>query len=544
MRNWMRVMCVFFVSLVFLGYGIGRSGLAAAFSDRVSGMRAQDETTYAASAAELATHGGWMTPQILGRYFLVKPPLFIWLAAVSMKILGISAFALRIPALLAGCLAITLLFYWPSETRSLWTACLTVVLLLADPLWHTFARLGYTDMLLVASMASALFAVARDPVASRGSTLVIAGVAIATGVMAKNLAGVLPIPILLAFYAVSRRSPPWANLMKICALAAMLAAPWHIYQLIAHRRWFWADYVQVQLLEYGMHPPAPSGSGGPAWFYLKRLIFTDPLLCLLAAIAAPSLIRSIRNGKTEAALLAAWLLVAAGAPLAFRYRNLPYLLPLIPPLCLAASRFGPLASRQGAKLTLTAAAMVFCVKVGFAGQTWGLQYSAAAPIPSEQSLRWYSGLRRPNELIAVNPDDEFYSMALPLPKVRYCYIDNTGIVMRYAPHYAYLGITVSAPQFEELEIWEPKFRERLRAWGLDSPKPVATAIVATSTAEVVQIVQTHPRSDFYVPKDLAADIADLAAATHRPFPAAPGRSFLLALDSAPTSVDREKARKW
>ncbi|HME90548.1 MAG TPA: hypothetical protein VKE49_03940, partial [Myxococcaceae bacterium] len=73
---------------------------------------------------------------------------------------------------------------------------------------------------------------------------------------------------------------------------------------------------------------------------------------------------------------------------------------------------------------------------------------------------------------------------------------------------------------------------------------LATAIVATSTAEVVQIVQTHPRSDFYVPKDLAADIADLAAATHRPVPAAPGRSFLLALDSAPTSVDREKARKW
>jgi len=276
---------------------------------------------------------------------------------------------------------------------------------------------------------------------------------------------------------------------------------------------------------------------------LKRLILTDPFLCLLAAIAAPSLLRSIRNGKTEAALLAAWLLVAAGAPLAFRYRNLPYLLPLIAPLCLAASRFGLLASDRGAKRTLAAAAMVLFVKAGFAGQTWGLQYGAAAPIPSAQSLRWYARLGRPNELIAVNPDDEFYSMALPLPKVRYCYIDNTGTVVRYAPHYAYLGITVSAPQFEELEIWEPKFRERLRAWGLDSPKPVATAIVASSTAEVAQIVKTHPRSDFYLPIDVAADIAHLAA-THRAFPAAPGRSFLLALDSVSAPVDRGKAREW
>jgi len=105
MQGWRAVTCVLGLALVLLGYGIGRSGLAAPFSDPVTALRAQDETTYAASAAELATHGGWMTPQILGRYFLVKPPLFIWLAAISMKIFGVSAFALRIPALLAGCLA-------------------------------------------------------------------------------------------------------------------------------------------------------------------------------------------------------------------------------------------------------------------------------------------------------------------------------------------------------------------------------------------------------------------------------------------------------
>jgi hypothetical protein len=69
MRNWTTVMCVCCLALVFLGYGIGKSGLAAAFSDPVSAMHAQDATTYAASAAELATHGGWMTPQILGAIF-------------------------------------------------------------------------------------------------------------------------------------------------------------------------------------------------------------------------------------------------------------------------------------------------------------------------------------------------------------------------------------------------------------------------------------------------------------------------------------------
>lgn len=537
-------MSVFCAVLVFLGYGIGRSGLAAPFGDPVSSIRAQDETTYAASAAELMTHGGWMTPRILGRYFLVKPPLFIWLAALCMKILGISAFALRFPALLAGSLATILLFYWPDETRSFGASCLTAVLLLANPLWHTFARLGYTDMLLAVAMTSALFAVARDPLLSRRGTIVIAGVAIAAAVMAKNIAGFLPIAILLVFYGISRRTPPWSGLLKICVLAAILAAPWHVYQLIAHPRWFWADYVQVQLLQYGMHPPVASGSGGPAWFYLKRLFLTDPLLCLLAVIALPSLIRSARNGKNEAALLTAWLLVTAGAPLAFRYQNLPYLLPVIPPLCLAASRFGPFAFGRRQKLIVAIAAVSFCIKIGFAGQSWGLAYSAAPPIPSEQWLHWYSGLGRPNELIAVNPDDEFYSMALPLPKVRYCYIDPDGITVRYAPHFAYLGITVNAAQFQEMQTWEPKFRERLRAWGLDSTEPVATAIVATSGAEVAQIVKTHPHSDFYIPASLAAEIGTGAVGAHRTSAAAPGRVFLLAHDSALASAPRGPARDW
>ena len=37
--------------LLLLGYGMHSAGLAAVFSDSVSGIRAQDETTYASSAA-------------------------------------------------------------------------------------------------------------------------------------------------------------------------------------------------------------------------------------------------------------------------------------------------------------------------------------------------------------------------------------------------------------------------------------------------------------------------------------------------------------
>src|SRR5271169_600556 len=93
---------LFLLILLLLGFGIHWAGLAGVFSDSVSEIRAQDETTYASSAAHLAVHGGWLTPTVLGRFYLVKPPLLIWLSGFTMRMLGISRFALRLPILLAA----------------------------------------------------------------------------------------------------------------------------------------------------------------------------------------------------------------------------------------------------------------------------------------------------------------------------------------------------------------------------------------------------------------------------------------------------------
>jgi hypothetical protein len=533
---------LFLAVVGLLGYGIGKSGLATPFSDPVSHVRAQDETTYASSAAVMATSGGWMTPKLLGRPLLVKPPLLIWLAGISIKSLGISAFALRLPVLLAASFATILLFLWARTQHSLWAACLAAFLLLANPLWHTFARLCYTDMLLAAAMTVALFAVLRDPLLLRRQTWLLVGAAVATGVMSKNIAGLLPIVILVVFYPLRKQHVPWIAILKICAIVAILAGPWHLYQIVNHRRWFWADYVETQLLEFGRNPPEQYSSDGPLFFYLKRLWLTDPLLCVLAAIAMPSLLRVVR-GKTEAALLLSWILVSGAALLMFRYRNLPYLLYVIPPLCLLAAGYGPFAEGRSKKIIVSALVLVFVLKVAFGAQSWGLPYGTEPPIPAERWLQWYAKLARPNDLIAVDSDDEFYAMALPI-KARFCFIDPSGVTLRYAPHYALLGITVTSSQFQQLNIWEPQFRQRMHEWGLDSTDSIATSIVARSTDEVVQIIEDHPSTDFYIPAGILADLDDNAALNHRVVPASPDRFFLLAMDSTPPADRPASSRDW
>ncbi|PWT99302.1 MAG: hypothetical protein C5B51_27440 [Terriglobia bacterium] len=525
-----RTLLLFAALLAVLGFGISRSGVAEPFSDPLSLIRSQDESAYANGALRMATAGGWLTPRFMGRYLLIKPPLLVWLAGFSMKIGGISRFALRLPVLVAGALATLLLIVWSAKAHSWWTAAATGLLLVANPLWHTFSRLCYTDMLLAAAIIAALFTLWRDPELSRRESILAFGVSVAAGVMAKNIAGLLPVAILAIFYLLVRLRPT-AALAKALAVVAVLAGPWHIYQAIAHGRWFWTDYVKIQLLGFGLNPPAQPVAEGAIQFYGKRLLFTDPFLSALVLLALPFVLHAAKERKHEAALLLSWMLVTAAAVLAFQYRNLPYLLQLIPPLSLAATGFGPVASRKGGRLAVPVLAAVFCAKAIAGTPAWAISYGAAPPLPAAAALRWYAGLSRPNELLAVNTDDEFSASVMPLPKVRYVFVDPQGMTLRYAPHYGYLGITVSASQFDELERWELLFQRHLQEWGLDSVEPVATVVVANSAAEVVHMISTHPQSDFYLPEDFLGQLPDTVNATHSISPFAGRRFFLLARDS-------------
>ena len=522
---------LFLLIMLLLGFGIQEAGLAGVFSDPVSGARAQDETTYASSAVGLATGGEWMTPKVLGRFYLVKPPLLIWLAGLSMRMLGISRLALRFPVLLAGTLATLFLFLWCERRYSRSIAAMAVLLALGNPLWHTFSRICYTDMLLALAIIGALWTFDRDSDLLQTRSILLFGGFLAWGLMAKNVAGLLPLGVVLLSSVLARRRPPVAGLVKSCALAGLLVAPWHLYQAISHPLWFWTDYVKIQLLQFGLKPPVQTSAEGPVWFYLKRLALTDPLLVLLSAVALPYLVGAVRAGKREAALLLSWSLVAGGALLIFHYRNLPYLLYSIPPLCVMTAVYALPRLGRRPKLAAAALAVVFCIKAAGGAQVWGLTFGSTAPVSSAKWFRWYAELRRPNELIAVDSDDEFYATALPIARIRYCYLDPGQLARRYAPDYAFLGITVSTAQFEDMSRWEPQFRERLLEWGLPSGAPIATNIMAASVDDIVRLVATHPDSDFYLQASIIHQIPPDVMAAKRIVRLSADRCFVLAPDT-------------
>ena len=185
------------VALVFaaalLTLGIESTGIASAFSDPYSRLRAQDESSYANSVIDLAQNGGWLTPRVLGRYLLYKPPMLLWLSGLSVKLLGLSLWSLRLPSLAAAVLSTVVVFWWTLTRVSVWAAWAAIILLLANPLWRTFSHLCYTDMLWVGFTVISIFCVQSDPTLSTRHSFWGFVASTAGGVMTKNVGGLLPV---------------------------------------------------------------------------------------------------------------------------------------------------------------------------------------------------------------------------------------------------------------------------------------------------------------------------------------------------------------
>ena len=524
---------VVLAAFAVLAWNIDTDGIAGTYLDPIAHMRAQDEVLNVNSAIQMARHGGWLTPTFMGRLFLFKPPLLIWLTAFSIKVCGLSLFSVRLPSLLSGAAGIAAVFLWGARAGSAVAGVLAAGFLLLTPFWQILSRICLTDIPAAAFATLALVAVVFDPQFKHARTPVAFGALGAASVLTKSVAGALPFATLAMYYLLSPRDsrPPLTRLAAAFAVAAAIAAPWHIYQASIHPRWFWADYVQVQLLGVGLRSQTSALFSKSPVYYLSRLARMDPVFCIFALASLFGAMR-IRQLRTEPSTLLAFCgtVVSVAALCVFQAKHLPYLAFLLPPLCVVGALCGPAMLRRPA-VVASLIVVLFSVKAFAGGHSWSLR-PATPPMEGARAMREYYRLGRDVELISVEGDDEFYSATLPLPRVRYCLLDPSGNAARTFGHYAQLGILLTADQFTDLPDLLPQFQDSLRAWGLNSTEPVGSMIVLQTPSEIAKVIHSSPERDFYLPASWAAPVADIAQ-THDVVQSAAGKIFLLSRSSRP-----------
>ncbi len=104
-----------------------------------------DEINFAECAREMMVSGDYLRPQIDFMPFWEKPPFFIWLQVLAMKVFGVGEFAARFPDALIGVLTIMAVFYTGkrivNEKLGMWWAAL----FMASWLPHLYFKSGIID---------------------------------------------------------------------------------------------------------------------------------------------------------------------------------------------------------------------------------------------------------------------------------------------------------------------------------------------------------------------------------------------------------------
>ncbi len=343
-----------------------------------------DEARYGEIAREMVVSGDWVTPRLNQVKYFEKPPLTYWLTAISLKVFGINALAVRLVPALFGTLTV-LLIYFLGRLWWDWRTGFSAALVLATSLMFLIlSRVVLVDMVMCFGVVLAMYGfVAHAKGYTHGLWAFWTGLAVAF--LSKGLLGLgLPVMATGIYVAITRQWSLALGLLKPWGLAwfLVLAAPWvvlvsirnpeffqfffideHFGRLLTtrHQRWepYWFYFLVVPAgffpwiayLPWSLARQWPKGNWlapdnraflfNLVWFGSFFLLFTVssskmvhyalPMMPALAMLTAPPLASLLfALGRPESAgglrrslVLLAALLVAAGAALLW----LPALLP-------------------------------------------------------------------------------------------------------------------------------------------------------------------------------------------------------------------------
>lgn len=251
-------------------------------------IRTYDEVRLANNAIEMAQTGDLIVTQYNGKpeYWNTKPPLMIWLQAVSVKVLGLQTPAFRLPAALAAFATVLVLFlFMRRQLNEVWIPLLAVLLLLSTDgyvLEHCARQGEYDSLLVLWILASSLtfFQFVHNPEQRRWLWLTALFVVLA--VYTKGIQGVLHLPGLVIYAAVARRFRSVFGQWRLYAAAGVSLGVIAAYYLV--RNGLQSDYLLFvwENEVMGRYRTVIEGHEGDFFYYFLQLKSWGPVV--LAAL--------------------------------------------------------------------------------------------------------------------------------------------------------------------------------------------------------------------------------------------------------------------
>jgi 4-amino-4-deoxy-L-arabinose transferase-like glycosyltransferase len=312
------------------------------FRVRDNAITEWDESLYGLSAAEMIDTGDWIVTRLDGEVdysTITKPPLMVWLLALSFQTLGVSAVSLRMVSIVAAWLTVLVVMLW---TRRIAGPAISVAagVVLATSFGFMFVhsgRTGNTDALF--TLLTTLTAVVLYASVARPWVRLALGPLFAAMFLLRGPGMLMPLAIVVLF-EIWRRGDPvrWRALTSAVVLFAVPVGWWAVVRWQADGWAFLAQMWKVDLVTRTL-TSFEGHSGTPLYYFdiLQRYHY-DWLIAAAAALLLFPPARaqwrewiSVRSGDAASkVVIMAWAAVTFGVPTLMQTKLSWYLNPFYP----------------------------------------------------------------------------------------------------------------------------------------------------------------------------------------------------------------------
>jgi 4-amino-4-deoxy-L-arabinose transferase-like glycosyltransferase len=274
-----------------------------------------DEINFAELAREMVVTGDWLRLQINFASFTEKPPLFFWLQAAAMSLLGVGEYAARLPNALLGMIVLPFLyisgkFLVDRKLGFLWALSWLGSILpflyfksgIIDPYFNFFIFLGLFFLIqyLWKKREERGVYLARGP----ATYWILAAIFTGLGILTKGPVAYLLIALTLASYYVFVRPRSFFGLsllLRYSLLTLLIFLIWFALEWALHGPDFLLEFT---IRQWELLTSADAGHGGFPGYHFVVLL----LGCFPASIFALRALRSVEGVKPHVREFQRWMI--------------------------------------------------------------------------------------------------------------------------------------------------------------------------------------------------------------------------------------------
>jgi 4-amino-4-deoxy-L-arabinose transferase-like glycosyltransferase len=230
-----------------------------------------DEINFAESAREMLLTEDYSRVQINFKPFWEKPPLFIWIQALSMKVFGVNEYAARFPNAVCGFLTLCIIFFIGKKWHNERIGWYWVIGYACSILPHLYFKSGIIDpffnLFIFTSLYFIIEVLKSDVSKKRLINSGLAGLCLGLAILTKGPVALLIVLLTVFIYIFIQRFSVKIRPLEIIMtglFALLITFVWFGFETIKNGFWFLETFITYQIR---LFKTEDAGHGGPFFYH-------------------------------------------------------------------------------------------------------------------------------------------------------------------------------------------------------------------------------------------------------------------------------------